>query len=396
MARVVLGSYAVQFPLGGYLSWVLQWLLGIADLGHEAWFVEGSLGPSSCFDPATGQMSDDPAFGTAALGALLARYGLGDRWCYIDDSGSYHGLDRETADAVLRSSDLFIDMGTHGALDRESRLADQRILVDGEPGFTQFRLAKRLARGAVAPDYDAFFTVGLNVGRPDCTVPTCGIEWNHHLDPVATRLFPVTRPLDDAPFTTVMSWKAHPPLEYEGDVYGNKDMEFPKFAELPKSVSTPMEIAVAGRDVPRDALEQAGWRLRDAHQASYTFDRFRDYVQGSRGEFSVCKQAFVRTRSGWVGDRTGVYLASGRPVVMQDTGFSAHLPTGEGLFAVHTLEDAISAIESIEAEPERHLAAARALAEQHFEATRVVGDILSTVGISSPRPMTPLRSEDDR
>ena len=180
-----------------------------------------------------------------------------------------------------------------------------------------------------------------------------------------------------------MSWQAHTPLIYAGDLYGNKDMEFPKFADLPRSVATPMEIAVAGRDLPRDDLERAGWRIRDAHQESYTFDRFRDYVRRSRGEFSVCKQGFVRTRSGFFSDRSAVYLASGRPVVMQDTGFSAHLPTGEGLFAVDTLDEAVSAIEAIEADPQRHLAAARAIAEQYFEATRVLADILSVVGISS-------------
>lgn len=393
MARIVVGSYAVQFPVGGYLSWVLQWLVGLEDLGHEAWFVERSLGPDSCFDPSTGQMSDDPSFGTEALNNLLSRHGLGDRWSYIDESGHCHGVDRETLDAALRDADLFIDMGTHGTLEAESRAATRRILVDGEPAFTQFRLASRLKQGGSLPDYDAFFTVGLNIGGPDCTVPTCGVEWYPLLFPVVTRLFPLTEAPSDGPFTTVMSWHAHTPLEFEGRVYGNKDIEFPKFVDLPRRVRTPMEIAVAGKDLPTAALKRSGWLLRDSHEVTFTFDRFCDYVRRSRGEFSVCKEGFVTTRSGWVGDRFGVYLASGRPVVMQDTGFSRYLPTGEGLFAVDDLDDAIAAIEAIELEPARHRAAARALAEHHFEASRVLTALLITAGVTA-RP--PVSHEEER
>ena len=175
----------------------------------------------------------------------------------------------------LRDAELSIDMGTHGTLDSESRAAGRRIGSDGEPAFTQFRMAQRLARGEPVPDYDAYFTVGLNIGQRAVTAPTCGLTWRHLLYPVVTRLFSVTEPPADAPFTTVMSWQAHPPFGHDGGVYGNKDVEFPKFVELPRQVVPPMEgTAVAGRDLPRRALESAGWRLRDSHEASFTFDRF--------------------------------------------------------------------------------------------------------------------------
>src|SRR5439155_1473307 len=114
------------------------------------------------------------------------------------------------------------------------------------------------------------------------------------------------------------------------------------------------------------------------------FDQFCAYIRGSRGEFSVCKNAFVATRSGWVGDRIGAYLACGRPVVMQDTGFGERLPCGEGLFAVRDLDEAVDAIERIEADPERHRSAARAIAETHFEAETVLESMLTELGIRSP------------
>jgi len=392
VARIFLGSYAVQFPVGGYLSWVLQWLVGLRDLGHEVWYVERSLGPGSCFDLSTGQMGDDPSFGTAALHGLLSRHGLGDRWCFVDEAGGAHGIDRDTLDQALRSADLFIDMGTHGTLEQESRQAAKRIRVDGEPGFTQFRLVQQQGAGAPLPDYDAHFTVGLNIGRPGCEVPTAGLEWHHLVFPVSTRLFPVVEPPPDAPFTTVMSWQAHEPLVHEGRVYGNKDVEFTKFIDLPRRVSTPMEIAVSGQGLPRVALDRARWRVRDAHAMTSTFDRFLKYLQASQGEFSVCKQGFVTTNSGWVGDRAGAYLASGRPVVMQDTGFSRRLPTGSGLFAVDSIDDAVMAIETILSDPSAHRSRARSIAEEYFEATAVLSRLLSVVGIAGQQHPGPGRA----
>lgn len=387
MATIVLGSYAVQFPMGGYLAWVLQWLVGLDDLGHDVWFVERSHFPGSCFDPLQQTMGDDCTFGTHAIDELLRRHGLDGRWCYIDAGGEYHGQPRAVIDDVLHRSELFIDMGTHGTWDREMRWSAHRAYIDGEPGFTQFRWATD-PKDAPAPGaFDRYFTVGQNVGRPNCLVPTCGIDWVPVLYPVVPRMFPVVPAAKDAPFTTIMSWSARDQTEFEGATYGSKDLEFPKFLDLPRHVASSLELAVTS-DAPRDLLAAHGWRTRDAHEASITFDTFCNYVRSSRGEFGVCKNGFVATRSGWVGDRLGVYLASGRPVVMQDTGFSDHLPCGEGLFAVASLEEAAAAIDGIDRDYERHSAAARGIAEEYFAADGVLRKLLSDVGIESKSDTT--------
>jgi len=381
VATIALGSYAVQFPVGGYLSWVLQWLVGLRDLGHEPWFVERAHHANSCFDPSTNTMSDDCSFGTSSLRSLLERFGLGDRWCFVDAQGRYHGASRATIEGVLGAAELFIDMGSNGTWDDETLSARCRVYVDGEPAFTQFKWALRSSTSV--EEYDAYYTVGQNIGQPWCPVPTSGIRWRPILYPVVTGMFRLVAPPVDAPFTTVMSWSAHDRLQFGGVTYGAKDMEFPKFIDLPRRVGVPVEVAVNDK-APRPLLAEHGWRMRDALEVSATFDQFCAYIRGSRGEFSVCKNGFVATRSGWVGDRIGAYLACGRPVVMQDTGFGERLPCGEGLFAVRDLDEAVDAIERIEADPERHRSAARAIAETHFEAETVLESMLTELGIRSP------------
>lgn len=379
MATVVVGSYAVQFPVGGYLSWVLQWLVGLRDLGHEVWFVEKALGPGSCFDPRTGLSGDDPSAGTRALDDLLRRFGLEERWCFVDAAGSAHGQAHSVLIEACDRADLFIDMGTHGTLRAESARATRRILVDGEPGSTQMRMANARTGNELGGEYDAYVTVGLNVGAGSCSVPTAGVTWLPSVYPVVPSIFAFTQPPSGASYTTIMSWSAHDQITYGGRTYGAKDLEFPKFLDLPLLVEPGVEIAVSGRNVPAAQLDERGWKRRDAHHVTTTFDGFRNYIRGSRGEFSVCKNSFVATRSGWIGDRAAVYLASGRPVVMQDTGFSEHLPCGEGLFAVANVHEAADAIREIESDYERHSRAARSLAETHFAAELVLGRLMAEV-----------------
>ena len=158
---------------------------------------------------------------------------------------------------------------------------------------------------------------------------------------------PATAPPAEAPFTTVMNWQSHAPLEFEGEVYGQKDVEFEKFMDLPTRTGATLEISVAGARAPRERLARSGWRVRDAHEVTASYDSYVQYIHASRCEFSVCKNVFVATNSGWTSDRSAAYLSSGRPVVVQDTGFSAHIPCGEGLFAIRTVEEAASAIEAI-------------------------------------------------
>jgi hypothetical protein len=380
MARIVVGAYMVRYPLGGMLSCSLQWLLGFQRLGHEVYFVEKSGWPGSCYDPSKNAAGDDCSYGIRAVSALLARFGLEDRWCFVDAAGVYHGMSRDLIETVLRSADAFVDYGTHGAWLSEAAHT-RRVYIDGEPGFRQMKMENSLAAGEQLEDYDFYFTVGLNIGTTRSSAPAAGKRWRPILHPVVVDLFSLRPVAADAAFTTVMNWQSYEPLQYRGETFGHKNVEFEKFIDLPCRTRSAMEIAVSGKQIPLEQLRRSGWRVQDALRITASVDSFWEYVGNSRGEFSVAKSGFVRTNSGWFSERASTYLANGRPVVQQDTGFGHGLPCGEGLFAVHTPEEAAAAIEDICGNYERHSRRAREIALEYVDARTVLGGVLGEIGL---------------
>ena len=388
MARIVLASYVTCYPVGGFLSWTLNWLLGFHCLGHDVYLVEkcGSWA-NPCLSLQTDQMIQDCSSGVAAVTELLGRFGLADRFCFVDGTRHYHGLSQAQVETVFRSADLFIDISgglflpLEDTWETEAAAAARRICVDGEPGYSQMRMELRQSEGQTNPTYDAYYTVGQNIGTALSSSPTAGKRWRPTFDPVNVDLYPATSPSDNAPFTTVMAWESHRPLTFDGKVYGQKDREFQKFASLPQRTPARLEIAVGGKSVPFEELSRSGWIIRKSHVVTASFDAFTDYIRASRGEFTVCKNVFVETNSGCFSDKSAVYLASGRPVVMQDTGFSSHLPCGEGLLAVRSVEEAAAAIDEIMGDYVRHSKKAREIASEYLDAPKVVGRLLHDIGI---------------
>ena len=383
VARIVLGSYMVRYPLGGNLSWALQYLLGMHRLGHDVYFVENAGYANSCFDPERNVMSDDCSYGVRAVSALLRRYGLGDRWCYVDGNGDAHGMTRAAIDEAIATADAFIDMGTHGAWLEQAQSAGVRVMIDGLPGFTQIKMANEAERGGALPSYDFFYTNGMNVGQENCLTPTAGLAWGHIFHPVVCDIFEPHPPPADAPFTTVMNWQSDDPVIYHGESYGQKDIEFEKFFDLPTRTPQALELAVAGTRIPRERLEQHGWRLRSGHEVTMTYDDFVGYVNASRGELSIARNAFVALNTAWFSDRGTAYLACGRPVVQQETGFSQHLPCGEGLFAVKDAAEAADAIEAIRGDYDRHSRRAREIARDCLDGSVVLARFLREIGVGA-------------
>lgn len=381
MARIVVSSCMFRYPMGGMLSWLLQYLVGFERLGHDVVYVERPMRENDCFDTRRQEMGDDPSVGVEMAGSLLARHGLGDRWHFRDIAGRSYGLSRERVDEAFAAADLFLDVGGDASWLEEAARSGLRVLVDCEPGFTQMRWAARAEAGEAPPEYDRYYSTGLNVGTEQTALPLLGKTWHTLLDPVVPELFSVEPVAADAPFTTVMSWQPMRPRVYRGRCYGNKDLEFPHFETLPQRTRVPLEMAVAGRDVPWERLEGLGWQLKNAYRISTSFEAYSDYIRGARGEFSVAKQCYVATHCGWFGDRAAVFLASGRPVVMQDTGWSEHLPCGEGLFAVTGPDEAAEALEAVAGDYDRHARRARELALEYFDATKVFGRFLDELGV---------------
>jgi hypothetical protein len=383
MATIVFGAYMVQYPLGGMLSNCLEYIVGFHRLGHEVIVVERALHAAACFDPTRNVMTDDPGYGIEVVDDLLGRFDI-HSWCYVGPDGEHYGLDAGALRDVLARADLFVDYGAHGLWSEETADVPVRVLIDGEPGYRQISDELGLNPTRRAVHYDFHYTNGMNVGTPESTAPTAGITWRHLFHPVNPALHEhAPEPRQRDVFTTIMNWQSHAKVEFRGQTFGQKDVEFAKFVELPGRVRSDarLEIAVAG-DVPRRTLDEHGWAVRDAHDVTRTYDSFLDYVDDSAGEFTVCKNVFVALRTGWFSDRSAVYLARGRPVVMQETGFSRHLPTGEGLFAVESVDDAADAVDRIATDYERHGATARDIAREHLAADRVLGRLLQDVGVA--------------
>jgi hypothetical protein len=295
-------------------------------------------------------------------------------------------------DALVRlcaGADLFLNVSGSCWLREPYRAARRKAYVDTDPGYSQARIAAVDAGTADADTqfsvdlirrHDVFFTLAEHLGAADCLIPSCGLTWHATRAPIVAADWPV-RAAPDGPFTTVMSWKIapHPPV-LDGRAYGGKEVEFERFMDLPARTPEVLEVALAGA-APRERIAAAGWRVRDAHGVSRTMAAYRDYLGGSRGELSIAKNVYAATRSGWFSTRTASYLACGKPAVVQETGFSAHVPPGPGLHPFTTADEAVAALAAIRADYDRACEHARALAESAFAADRVCARILSDAGL---------------
>jgi hypothetical protein len=380
MARIIVNSAMIRFPMGGINLWVLTWLLGIRRLGHEVFFIEDTGWENACFDAASGSMGNDCTYGLSVVVPLLERHGLGSHWCFIDHAGTYHGLSRVRVDELFRTADAFIDF-EWGALYERAGDVPLKVFMDSEPGWFQIRRLRNIEDGIKLRKYDYYTTTGLNVGMEHCGVETVGIHWLPTWTPVLMPEEPCDPSSHNSRFTTIMGWQSNPPVTFRGVTYGQKDIEFEKFMELPRHVASEIEVAVSGPAVPRERLAENGWLVRPANEVARSLDSYLDYIRHSMGEFTVAKNSFVMTRCGWLGDREGVYLGHGKPVVVQDTGIIHHIPCGEGLFAVNTVEEAAEAIAEISADYLRHARAARELAVQYLSSDKVAGSLLKRVGL---------------
>jgi hypothetical protein len=247
-----------------------------------------------------------------------------------------------------------------------------------DPFFTQ--VAQFGAK--VLGDYHVHFSYGANIGRPGCTVPTCGIDWNPAAPPVVPEVWGHAEPRADAPFTTVANWSSYGGLTYEGEHYGQKDEEFLRLLDVPRRTAQRLELAISGGQDVRGRLRAAGWSVRDAgEEVSTDVPTYRNYIRNSRGEFSAAKHAYVKTRSGWFSDRSVCYLAAGLPVVLQDTGFSDWLPTGRGVLAFATPDGAVDCLDRLNADYAAHRRAAREVAERLFDYRVVLPRLLQRAGI---------------
>lgn len=381
---IVLAGYLVRCPLGGYAWQALHFLAGLHALGFEPYFYEDTAYYGDCFDPVTGNMHVAPDIGIAFATEFFARFGFESRWTFWDaESDRYHGLSRTQAAAVLNDARAVITLAPVNRVSRR-HARQKKIFIDIDPAFTQIQAAGG-DRGLleVLSEHDLHFTIGENIGTPGCVIPTGPFHWRPTRQPIALDLWKAAPAEPQAAFTTIGRWhERRRDLSFQGQIYAwNKRAEWLKFLELPARSGARFLIAMDVDATPgdRELLSRHGWEITDPLAVSRDAGTYRDFIRSSKGEFTVAKDLNVRLCSGWFSDRAACYLAAGRPVVTQGTGFDRVLPTGKGLFAVHALADTVEAILAINADYATHAQSARGIAEQHFDAAKVVGDLVGAL-----------------
>ena len=370
--RILFAGIIARYPFGGVTWCSLMYLLGLRALGHEVFYIEDT---GECvYDPVENKLATDPAVGSSYIRNALEPFGLGDRWVFVNYDGSYHGSTAAAVRDYAAGADLFINLsgGSWFWRDEYARIP-RKVFIDSDPAYTQLAIAKGVPWYVeFFQRFDRLFTFGANIGTAASPVPVGAFTWHKTWQPVTLDDWRTTA-APGGRFTTVMTWK----IESFSDVVGNKDLEFSKVIDLPSRTSQPFELAING---PQELLRQNGWGTVDAMKVSRTPADYRDFIHRSRAEFGVAKHTYVTNNTGWFSDRTECYLASGRPALVQDTGWSAHLPAGDGLLAFSTIDEAVAGIERINGDYDRHARRAREIAREHFDAARVLPKLLDVAG----------------
>jgi hypothetical protein len=384
--RLVVLGIAARTPVAGVAWQVLHYLEGFRRLGFDVYYVEDT--GDWPYDPERNTIGEDSRYPVSYLARLMAWAGFGDRWAYRSgpEGGRLHGLPERTLAEVLGTADAVVNVTGATVLRDEHRRVPVRIFLETDPFVPQVEVARgeRFTIDLLSA-HTHHFTFGENLGAADCPVPLGPFAYRPTRQPIVLDWWAAEAPPDPgAPFTTVASWRqSGKDIEWQGSLYRwSKHLEFLKFADLPRHTGEPLELALTlVDDEAKRLLTDHGWRLRDGLALSLDIRPYREYLQGSRGEVTVAKDQYVRSWSGWFSDRSACYLAAGRPVVTQETGFSKLLPTGKGLFAFRDLGDIVTALDEIAGDYGGHCRSAREIAAEHFGAEPVLSRLCDEAGL---------------
>jgi glycosyltransferase involved in cell wall biosynthesis len=403
--RIIVTGLIAQHPNIGGISWhYLHYLLGLSRLGHDIFYFEDSGEyPYNLDGGPTGNdwIARNCAYNTSYLEKLMTRYGLKDKWAYrFPQENKWFGISDYQRKKVISSSDLLINIS--GTLEKpnEYRQIPRLIYIDTDPVITQVKMAMGKKDFIdLVEIHDLHFSFGESLSTDN---NFNGINWLPTRQPIFLDEWPST-PRKREQYTTVMSWTSYEPLNFAGQIFGQKDIEFKRFLKLAEQVA-PVELEVAlGRTQhqewqdedlkvapeivelvgnttdwsPADLLRKAGWHVVDSFETCGNLDSYRNYIHSSKGEWSVAKNAYVKGQPGWFSERSACYLASGKPVIVQETGFGKFIPTGEGVLSFSNIEEAVNAIDKVESGYDRHSSAARDIAVEYFDSDKVLTNLFN-------------------
>lgn len=369
-------------PLAGIAWQAMQYILGFRRLGFECWYIEDH--GANPYDPRENSVSMSCSYNVSFLEQAMRSFGMENRWYYWDAIKDIdYGMTKARTRKLYQTCDLLINLCGATRLRSEHMASPIRIMIDTDPVYEQIRYAQAdpVAR-AYLDAHTHFFTYGENVGGPGWIVPLCGINWKPTRPPVVLGQWRVS-PQNSGPWTTIATWENKGKnIDFAGERYvWSKHVNFVKFLDLPKRTGEKFLMAMLPPDkrVERQVRE-SGWQLTDPRPVSGSMEAYAEFIRNSRGEFTVAKDIYARTNSGWFSDRSVCYLASGRPVVTMNTGFSRFYPASKGLIDFTSVPEAEAGIREVASDYERHSRAAREVAECYFSSDSVLTRLLADVG----------------
>jgi hypothetical protein len=382
--KIVVFGILFWYPLAGVTYQFLHYLLALRRLGYDPYYVEDS--GRWVYDPEINDLSPDAAGNVKAVVPVLEAHGFAGRWAFRGNypDGRCYGMTHEEIGRLYREADAFLNVTGAQEIREEHLACPRRIYVETDPVASQIKVAQGDPGTIAALEaHDTHLSFGENLGAADCGVPVERFSWLPTRQPVILDLWDNPSAGDGTAYTTIATWKNKgKDIVYRGETYyWSKDREFMKVIDLPRRRGVPFELAAGVEEDVQQLLCGHGWRQIDSLKISRDVERYRAYIQCSRGEFTVAKDQNIRLRSGWFSDRSACYLAAGRPVITQETGFSRVLPTGKGLFGFRTMEDILAAVDAVETDYAGNCRAAREIAAEYFGAEKVVGQLMERAGL---------------
>lgn len=386
--KIVVMGFTAGCPIAGVIWQHIHYIVGLQRLGHEVYYIEDSA--RLPYNPVTFDTSEDCTYAAGILGRLAAQFGFEHRWAYCARYLPEHpcaGMNKTQIQQLYRDADAILNVCGSQELNDDLLVSDRLLYVESDPGVEQIKVDQG-AQSTI--DYlarhRALFTFGENIGTDAFPVPLHGVRWLPTRQPVVTDLWKTNAPPPpDAAFTSIANWSTsgRKDIEWRGEQYlWSKSLEFLKFVEAPELSGEDFELATSIKDDEiRAKFLHHRWRLASPVEMSVEHDLYRSYIRESKGEFTAAKDQYVRLNTGWFSDRSACYLAAGRPVITQETGFTKHYGGNHGLFGFTDLDEIPEAVRAINADYAAHSAAAYEIAHEHFEAEKILADLLDRAGI---------------
>src|SRR5213079_1525353 len=386
--RIVVMGFMGSMPIAGVVWQHIHYVVGLQRLGHDVFFIEDSA--RLPYNPETFEVTDEFEYAAKVLGRLAREFNFKHRWSYCArylPRNPTAGLSLKKIQQLYREADAILNVCGTQEFNDDLLVSDRILYVESDPGVEQIKIDKGVKSTIeYLGRHRALFTFGENAGRKSFRVPTHRFKWLPTRQPVVSDFWKIKRPLPRvAVFTSVANWSTSglKDISWRGQRYlWSKSREFLRFISAPRKAGETFELATnIEHDATRAKFERNGWRLTSPLQMSVDYWLYRDYVQRSKGEFTAAKDQYVRLHTGWFSDRSVCYLAAGRPVITQETGFTKFYGDERGLLSFRTLDEIANAVKSINADYTKHSQAAYALAREVFEAETVLKSILNRAGI---------------